>query len=365
MTESFEPNWSSPPGATILNVLEYKNLEIDEFADQCGMTEDEFDLLLKGQKRISSKIAEILELELGGSKAFWLAREKQYQADKKRLAVSDTYQENLAWARSFPLRDMARNNWISPTRTAEDRIDACLQFFNVSSAAEWKKENSGLLNAVAFRTSPTFESNIESVATWLRQGEIEADKIDCAPWNKKRLESSLSDLKALTRNKNPKSFIPKLREICSASGVALVIIPAPQKCHASGATRFLTPEKALIQLSFRYRSDDHFWFTFFHEVGHLLLHSQDALFIESAANEISEEENEANQFSENLLIPENIRHEMWNFGKKDYRSIMRFAKFNGISAGIVVGQLQHAGIIQRNELNRLKIRYQAEDFLSL
>ena len=95
-------------------------------------------------------------------------------------------------------------------------------------------------------------------------------------------EADLPTIRRLTREKDPGQFIPRLKEACAARGVAVAIVRGPNGWRASGAARFLSPTKALIQLSFRYLSDDQFWFTFFHEAGHLLLHGKDLLFLEVA-----------------------------------------------------------------------------------
>ena len=63
--------------------------------------------------------------------------------------------------------------------------------------------------------------------------------------------------------------MPKLQGRCAAAGVAVVFVPALPKTGVSGATRWLHPQKAIIQLSLRYKSNDHLWFTFFHEAGHI------------------------------------------------------------------------------------------------
>jgi Zn-dependent peptidase ImmA (M78 family) len=137
-------------------------------------------------------------------------------------------------------------------------------------------------------------------------------------------------------------------------------VRGPQGCRASGAVRFLTPTRALIQLSFRYLSDDHFWFTFFHEAGHILLHEKGRLFVEGVATNTPREESEANQFAVDTLIPQELRKEFSNLRAHTFE-VIRFASKAGISPGIVVGQLQHLQIIPPNRLNRLKRRFSWEN----
>jgi hypothetical protein len=211
----------------------------------------------------------------------------------------------------------------------------------------------------AFRTSPTFDSHPGAVAAWLRQGEIASRHIECKPWSRDDFIAALSRIRPLTRQKDPARFLPTLTTMCAEVGVAVVVLRAPAGCRASGATRFVSPRKALLLLSFRYLSDDHFWFTFFHEAAHLILHGPNALFIEAANMLSSPQEQEANELAEDLLIPNSFRSEFARL-RLTHESIIRFARRVGISPGIVVGQLQHAGRLPRNQMNRLKRRFRWE-----
>jgi len=140
-------------------------------------------------------------------------------------------------------------------------------------------------------------------------------------------------------------------------------------CRSSGAARFISPGKAVLQLSFRFLTDDHFWFTFFHEAGHLLLHLQgqmfreDELFLECDDTAQSKDETEANSFAQRMLIPDEYHNDLLSL-PRDARAIMRFARRIGVSRGIVVGQLQHAGKIRRSHMNALKARYVWENVTS-
>ena len=168
---------------------------------------------------------------------------------------------------------------------------------------------------------------------------------------------SLFIARRLTSEKDPNRFLPALRELCTAAGVAVAIVRAPQGCRASGATRFISPDRALLLLSFRYLSDDQFWFTFFHEAGHLLLHGHDNVFVEGLDVQSEKQEREASDFAERVLIPAEFRDEFLGL-PPEMRAIMRFAKKIGIAPGIVVGQLQHYQRIRRNHFNGLKRRFQ-------
>ena len=277
--EIFQPNWISAPGETIADILEERDLSLAQFARRMDCRREFANELLTGREEITATIARRLEVILGGSASFWITRESQYRADAVRLNRGSQPSAAEEWLQEIPLKDMINFGWIKPASySTPDKEKACLNFFQVLDVRTWHQKYRGALEMAVFRTSPSFDSQPGAVAAWLRQGEVEAESIDCEPWDAQRLRRALSNIRPLTRQKHPSLFLPELRKQCAECGVAVAIVRAPTGCRASGATRFVSTNKALLLLSFRYLSDDHFWFTFFHEAGHLFLHGQKALF---------------------------------------------------------------------------------------
>lgn len=354
--EHFQPLWASAPGETISEILRRRRIDVQSFAADLGETEDYAQCLLNGTHAINRSVAERLHYVIGGSVTFWLNREAQYRDDVARLQRAKEQNDAVAWLKELPLRDMRSFGWVTRFDDKIKQSHECLRFFGSSSIADWRSRVGGVQSVVAFRTSETFKSSPGAVAAWLRQGELIASGMRCTKWDKDNFYLALKDIRKLSRIDDPAIFVPALQELCADCGVAVVVLRAPQGCRASGATKFLSDDKAMLLLSFRYRSDDHFWFTFFHEAGHLLLHDCSALFVEGDHFLPTEEEAEADQFSEQLLVPPEVRQEMYEL-PTNYRMIMRFARKIGVSAGIVVGQLQHAGVFPRDKMNFLKKRF--------
>ncbi len=353
----FQPDWASAPGDTIADILEERNLPPAEFARRMGHTLPQARDLLDGRQPISNDLARKLEQVLGASAAFWIDREAQYRQDLVRLRDKEDSKARVDWLQELPLKDMIGFGWIRPESTSPKAKEAaCLEFFGVPDVSAWRDTYKGALEMAVFRTSASFKSHPGAVAAWLRQGEIEASSIACKPWDAEKFNDALGKIRPLTWKKSPSIFIPKLRELCAACGVAVVIVRAPTGCRASGATRFLSSNKALLLLSFRYLSDDHFWFTFFHEAGHLILHGKDALFLEGANMVTTKQEEEANRFAVDTLVPPEDKPALLDL-PRDGRAVLKFARRIGISPGIVVGQLQHVGRLQPNQLNSLKRRF--------
>lgn len=360
MTETalFQPNWASPPGETIAHILARRGLSLEDLAQRIDVPVATVGDLIQGVVRIDELLAEALADALGGSARFWINREHQYLADSERLRAlpRNDVDAERDWLQELPVRDMTKLGWVKQGRSPSETTAALLQFFRVPDVPSWRAKYQAEMAVAAFRSTSAFPSNPAAVAAWLRWAEIQAAGIACKPWDRRRFQEALGRMRTLTRQKHPVRFLPKLRLLCAECGVALVIAPTPKGCPASGATRFLSPTKALMVLSFRYRSDDHFWFTFFHEAGHLVLHSRDALFLEDESEVSSKEEAEANEFAVQSLIPADLMPELHDLRPRT-RDVIRFAVKAGIAPGIVVGQLQYMGRIGFNRLNGLKRRY--------
>lgn len=350
----FSPDWASPPGETITDILAEMNLSVRDFAGKMRCTAKTATDLFYGRIAITTETAEQLARVLGASATFWMTREAQYREDLKRIQGGQKGSDEDKWLTDLPVRDMVKFGWIKAVQKAELK-DECLHFFGVQTAEAWRDKYDEVLELAVFRTSPTFASQAASVAAWLRRGELESALVNCQPWSLERFKGILPTVRNLTRTADPKLFIPTLVKECASCGVAVVITPAPAGCRASGATQFISPEKALLMLSFRYLSDDHFWFTFFHEAGHLITHSP-SLFLEGSDLPSSEAEAEANQFAANVLIPPQFENALLKL-PVDGRQVMQFARQIGVSPGIVVGQLQHRGHFTRRQLNNLKRRF--------
>lgn len=347
----FSPNWASAPGETISDILEEKNISYSDFSKLMEISLTFADQLIKGTAVITQEMSVKLARTLGATSEFWLNREEQYREDVSRLSNDRV----LNWMRSLPLKDMVKFGWL-PEKPKDFR--ACLDYFGVPDITSWHQKYEVELAMASFRTSARFKSSPAAVSTWLRQGEIQSENIVCKDWDPARFKEALKVIKKLTKVKEPELFIPKLVELCASCGVAVTIVPTPIGCSASGVTKFIHPKRALLMLSFRYLTDDQFWFTFFHEAGHLLLHSSKSTFVEGiAGNDISFEETEANQFAAEQLIPKELRDELMKVSVSNPKSVVRFAAMAGVSAGIVVGQLQHLGIVDKGRFNSYKRRY--------
>jgi HTH-type transcriptional regulator / antitoxin HigA len=350
---SFQPDWFSKPGDTLLTLMEQRELSSEDLARKLGCEHSVVQGLLSGVVALDDGLANALSRHVGGPPTFWRARQTKYLAALARAAEAVPKERGSNWVKQFPHRDIAKYGWLDRNAKRDELVRAYLAYFGVNTPDEWSERYERSMKETAFRTSPTFASKLGAISAWLRRGEIEAAATPCSTWHPKRLKESLNAIRVLSKAKSPAYFLPRVRKICAEAGVAVVFVRAPAGCSASGATKFISPDKAMIVLSFRYLSDDHFWFSFFHELGHLLLHKSSMTFVDGEPGISGDLESEANEFAANVLIPPSRRDELMDLPAQR-EPIIRFAYSVGVSTGIVVGQLQHRSIIRRNQMNRLK-----------
>ena len=354
VARTFTPDWVSPPGSTVADLLEERGWTQQELAQRAGFTTKHISLLINGKAPITEDTAVKLERVLGSTMRFWLTREAQYREALVRLEERKSLSANAEWLQRLPIEEMLRFGWIQAFANKGDQVRECLRYFGVASVQAWERQYNEPL--VAFRSSRKLAKEVGAVAAWLRQGEREAERIACKPFDKAAFRQVLGESRQLTNETDPEIFIPRLVTACARAGVAVVLVPAPKGCPVSGATRWLGADKALLVLSLRHKSNDHFWFSFFHEAGHLLLHGKKLLFVDVDNRIDGADEDQADAFASGWLISPADAAKLTTIRKTNF-GIQAFAKRIGVAPGIVVGRMQKEGLLPWTHLNGLKIRY--------
>lgn len=351
---AFSPNYAVPPGEILEEELESRGMSQAELAQRMGLAKKTINEIVKGKAPITHDSALKLERIFRQPAEYWLNLENLFQQSQAREQERKKLKGDSRWLERLPLKQMIAFGWIEKRETPALQLEEVLSFFGIASIEQWDAVWGRL--CVAYRKSNAFEASPEAISVWLRQGEFEAQSINCEPYDGQKFREVLSDLRSLTCEKDPEVFVPRLQAQCAACGVAVVFVPELEATRVSGATRWLTKDKAIIQLSLRYKSDDHLWFTFFHEAGHIVKHGKKELFLEGAKLKDAHEE-EANEFASSVLVPPKELSEFIRDGDLSGAAVTRFATRIGISPGIVVGQLQHCGELPYTHLNGLKQRF--------
>ncbi len=352
----FSPDWVSPPGDTILDLIEERGWTQAELADRLGYSPKHVSQLVNGKAGLTTEAAVRLTRVLGSSVDFWLVREAQYRA---RISAQNRNREWIPWLDKLPVKELMKAGAIEKrridARTRPGLVEECLRFFAVASPEEWATR--WLRMDAAFRKSRVQQCDPGAVSAWLRLGEKEAEKLGRRPYDSSEFERALHEIRRLT-TKPAEEFEPRIQTLLDRAGVGFVLVPAIPRARVSGAARWLKQGRPLIQLSLYGKTNDRFWFTFFHEAAHILLHAENADLVwldDSGRGETDMAESEADAWASDMLIPQSRVAALRSLAGR--RSIIAFAKENGIHPGIVVGRLQHEKLLAFNEMNDLKEPY--------
>lgn len=358
-TYEYEPDDVLPPGDTLKEQLEALGIPQADLARRTGLSTKHINQIVQGSAVLTPETALLLERAVGIPASLWNQMEAAWRTHVSRIESREALSGHLEWLKHFSLGELVKRG-ILPTRECTvDNLERLLTFFGVADPKV--AENVWRSYRTAFRRSTVLKPDDYATAVWMRQAELKARTLDCAPYDRTLLLDLLPKLRALTVEE-PAIWLSEIPRLCAQAGVAVVFVPAPPNSRVSGVTRWLTPEKVGVALSDRFKKDDHFWFTLFHELGHVLLHGKRLTFIDNtrrdddATPEGDRSEAEADAFAADTLIPPEHTAAYRRLAQHPtpFTKIQSFARQASIAPGIVVGRLQHDRSLDWTHGNKLK-----------
>ena len=345
----FIPAVAFHPGVTLAEKLKEIDMSIKEFALRASKPEKTIHAVIKGESSVTSDMAVAFENVTRIPAHFWLNKQRNYDEYQARARKEATIAEGCEWAKCFPYAQMVKLGWIEPVRTPQEKAKALLSFFQMSSVKAWEDYYLNQKLKIAFRISLAHTKDPHSVSAWLRQGELQAAQMKTHEYSDSKLRDIIPQLKA-TMASQPSDFASKVRELCAEAGVRLVYTPCLLKAPVGGSTRWINGTPC-IQISGRHKRYDIFWFTLFHEIGHILLHGKKDIFLEDDCHTEDEQkkEDEANLFSSNILLSKADEDEIIRIGVYTPEAIMEYADRFNTHPSIIVGRLQHRKVILHNK----------------
>lgn len=354
----YQAGMAVPPGETLKEVLEENNMTQKELAARLGVTPKHVNKIVNGTATITTETSQKLESIFKIPATFWNQLELQYQETRTRLKMLPPSEEEKSISELIPYKKLCKMGLIEYSENIIEKIGKLREFFRVASL-----ENILSVYSVAFRKSKVFKSEEFALISWINMAELGATEIDTAEFDIKKLKDKLDEIKALNviAFKGAKS---KLVDICSSIGIALVFVPPIEGAHINGATKWISNNKVLVAVSDRGVYEDIMWFSFFHEIGHVLQLDKTKVFIDEEGMEIEGLEKEADEFASNTLVnQEELQKFCDSCNYKDINNIRAFADKQNVHVGILIGQLLHNGYLDYNdreyklyEQNRRKIK---------
>ena len=354
-TNQYQPDYAVAPGWIIEERLAALDISHAELARRCGRSPKLISEIISGKAPIAPKTALQFEKVMRLDASIWLGIEADYRLHRERQAEARATEESAAWARTFPIRELAKRHAIGTPSSDGQAVSALLTFFGVALISAWHVKY-GKAN-VTYRHSPSFKSDESVLATWLRLAETDAERQRCADYRESGFKQALEQVRRLTGAPVIQALMDT-RSLLNDAGVALCLVKPLPKMRLSGAAWWLSPRRPVIALSARHKSDDHLWFSLFHEAAHLLLHSKKNVFVDGTRGSGNDLEDEANTWAADFLVPRNAWQRFVAAGDYREESIRRLSETQGIAPGIVVGRLQHERLLPWNRLNALKVRLQ-------
>jgi HTH-type transcriptional regulator/antitoxin HigA len=333
------------PGETLAEKLEEMEMPKNEFALRTGKPEKTIIAIVNGKSSITPDMAVQFENVTKIPANFWMNHQRGYDEYIAREKRQTVIQEALAWAKQFPLADMIKKGWLPQVATIEEKTMEMLAFFGFSNHTAWEDYYFKQQLKVAFRISLAQTKEPYAISAWLRKGELQAAELEANDYSEKKFKEALPELKAIMAN-HPEGFFNQLQGICLEAGVKVVHTPCINKAPISGSTRWLN-DTPFIQLTGRYNRNDSFWFTFFHEAGHILLHGKKDVFLEKVeySDKDLEKEQEADYFACKWTLTYEEEAEILAAAPLSEEDIREFAKQFNTHPAIIIGRLQHKKLI--------------------
>jgi len=332
------------PGETLTEKLEEMEMGPKEFALRTGKPEKTIIAIMNGESSITPDMAVQFENTTKIPAHYWLNSQRNYDeyiAREKRKATID---EAVSWAKKFPLPDLIKKGWLPPVSTIQEKTIELLSFFGFAHHAAWEEYYLHQQLKVAFRISLAHTSDPYAISAWLRKGDLQAAALIAEPYVEKKFKDALPVIKSLMA-RHPKDFFQQLQQLCLKAGVKVVYTPCLSKAPINGGTRWIN-DTPVIQLTGRYKRNDIFWFTFFHEAGHILLHGKKDIFLEDVeyADKDMAKEKEADAFAVKWTLSIEEENEILELPKLTEKDIIEFAHQFNTHPGVIMGRLRHKGL---------------------
>ncbi|MGT2960467.1 HigA family addiction module antitoxin [Streptococcus caballi] len=339
------------PGSYVEDIIDDMNMSQKEFAERLGVSPKTVSKIVNGEESISKDTANKLSKLTGISITTWLNLQNTY--DMKLIEIEN--QKNEDERRICQMIDFTyfkEHHFVETKKyNMPEKLAALRKLLQVSSLSYLTQFNTNVSyrNTKGFAEKSIVNSNIMlELATGMAKDATD-NKLD-----RRKLERLLSELRAMTLQ-DVETFYPVLKEKLLACGVVLIGLPKLRNASLNGATKRFKNGSVLLMMTDKNKSSDIFWFSLFHELGHIL---NNDFYSDYSDDEVyQQKEATADQFAQDLLIPSRDYDRFISEKQFDRASIRHFAEEIGIHPSIVVGRLQREEFISYTQFSDMKINY--------
>lgn len=334
------------PGETISDLLEERGITQKELASRAGVSEAFLSDVIHGRKDISKGLAKGLEYALNVPGSFWLNLQADYDAELLSLkevdSVDDDERKVFADIREV-VEYLIRQKVIASGETQEETILSLRKVFRVSSLTLLRR----IVPSGAFRMSNKVAVNPDVLGAWLSLSKFyEAGGRPLPGFVPERTGELVSSLKSIML-KGRGGIEKSLRSLFNGYGIDFSIIPFFRGAPVHGYISLKDDGVYRMVLTLRGRTADIFWFSLFHELGHIV--NGDILkqgdYIDAGILGEEKREKAADVFASGALLEKESYHQFVDEKDYSYRAISAYASTQGVPPYVVIGRLQKEGII--------------------
>lgn len=343
------------PGYYLEELIQEMKMTQVEFATRLGITPKNLSDVINGKASISQNIAMNLSLMLGTSVELWLELQKKFDQKVVEMKAVQAIEKEVEDLAMLDYGFFVKLGVVEKVRSKTERVMQLLRFLGVSSFEALKKPDF----LVQFRGSTKEdEKTILNANAWVQTVMNIGGQIETQPFSKKKLRALLPQIREMSQY-SPQECTSELQSKLASCGVALVLLPSLKSSGVYGATKWPEKDKVVVGVSSRRKYADTFWFSLFHELGHVLQTKRMKTLVSlESGEEHSEFESIADQFAREQLIPTREYEAFTQEGSFLAKDIVEFSKAISIHPGIVVGRLQRDGVLPYSSLNDQKIKYE-------
>ena len=233
-------------------------------------------------------------------------------------------------------------------RKIDEQIIEVRKFLKVATLSVFKKRDM----AVSFRSASNkiSDANVVKANAMVQIAINNALTFDAPKYNKVKFKQAVDY--ALSLTKNHEDFYPLIKNAFLEAGVIFVILPNLPGSKINGATKKLE-KNVMLMVNDRRLNSDTFWFTLFHEIGHII-HGDYGISFEK---ESGEKEEIADEYAADSLIDPDeyerfIKDKVFSLG-----TIKAFADSIDRDPGIVLGRLQNDGLVRYDDCTLQSLRH--------
>ena len=348
------------PGETIADVLEDRGITQTELASRAGVSPAYVSNVIAGKKGISANFAMGLEYALGVPKSFWLNLQANYEAELLEVNEEQTITDEERKVRE-DLKDIVKylrkQGKMLIGENKDESILSLRKVLQISNITNLKE----MIPTGAFRMAGNAAVNPNVLGAWIRLCQLAGnDKTISAKFEKKYTNDLIQEIKSIMCCKNAE-LQRDLKNVMEKYGIDFSVVKNFRGAPVHGYISQKIDGIYQMVLTIRGAFADIFWFSLFHEIGHIVNGDigKNLKFLDYGND--YDKELAADLFASNMLLSPESYKAFIQRNDFSIEAICRYAESQHVMPYIVIGRLQKEKYLAYTMYSKYKLRYKWSD----